>query len=498
MNKLILSLPLLALTTVSALAQRFPKEASIWYFGNKAGLKFVEGQVFPTALSDATLLDAPEGTTTLCDTAGTLQFYVGSAGIATNAQSTVFNRNHVAMENGEDIIGGSSSTQNGIVQKRPGSNSVYYLFTVAQQENTLSHGKGFYYSVVDMAANGGLGWVDPAQKNVMIVDSITEKVSATLHRNGQDIWILSHRWRTNEFVAVRLSAAGVSAPVITRIGIDHQFVRGALKLSPNGNMFACALTEGQNIAGTGSGKAHFVQLGRFNNLTGEVESVFHIKLNDGNGFGPYGVEFSPDNSKLYVGDRKGIRILQYNMLAGADSAAIIASEYEISTGTGTGSYTPGSLQTGPDGRIYVSKTGGASGGYLACITLPNRADSACDHWNNFVQLAPGTSCDRGLANIPMNFFNGLLAMPVANKKLVAQQVLTVRKTRTEAIATLPKGFSGGSIRVLNASGMAARASSVSHGESEARISIEGLAAGVYVVQVLGREEGQLQARIVVE
>ena len=396
---------LLQLGAISALAQVYPKETNNWYFGRRAGIRFLPAgpNNNPVALADAAAnLDAGEGTTAISDTAGNLLFYCGTENGNFNF-SSVWNKDHQLMPNGQDLVGGSSSSQNALVVRKPGSFTEYYIFTVAQLENygTIRE-KTFNYSKVDMSLDGGLGDIVATEKNIAIVDSTAEKVTAVLHRNRRDVWVISHRYYTNEFVAVLVTPAGVSRPVISAVGVVHRnatgsdvnFSRGCMKVSPNGNRIAVAVSAAYN-------QTYFTTVAKFDNRTGEVFDPFIIKQPSSGIFGPYGIEFSPDNSKLYIGYRSTDEIHQFDLCAGDDSAAIIRSKFIFDFGTNE----PGTLQLGLDGKLYISKTG--AGTSLARINFPNEVGNAANMVLNAVPLAQGTTCDRGLTNVNQSAFNNL-------------------------------------------------------------------------------------------
>src|SRR5690606_37559289 len=102
--------------TISTYAQ----EHNIWYFGTYAGLDFNSG--VPVALTDGQL-NTMEGSASIADSNGNLLFY-------TNGVS-VWNKNHEIMENGTGLMGDSSSIQSALIVLKPGSNTIYYIFTVA-------------------------------------------------------------------------------------------------------------------------------------------------------------------------------------------------------------------------------------------------------------------------------------------------------------------------------------------------------------------------------
>jgi len=88
-------------------------EGNIWYFGTNAGLDFNSGS--PIMLADG-MLNTFEGCATISDSDGDLLFYTDGM--------VVYNKNHVIMPNGSGLLGNSSSTQSGIIVKKPASNTI--------------------------------------------------------------------------------------------------------------------------------------------------------------------------------------------------------------------------------------------------------------------------------------------------------------------------------------------------------------------------------------
>jgi gliding motility-associated-like protein len=404
-------------------SQAYPLESNNWYFGTNAGMSFEPASPTgdPISNDNAQILQASEGTTAMSTPTGRLLFYCGTTtGGGFGGYSEVIDSTHALMENGDSLIGGSSSSQNAIAVRQPGSFRYYYIFHVAQLENYTpfgqSTGVGFYYSKIDMEGNNGRGSV--IEKNVLIADSATEKISAVLHRNGTDVWVLSHRFGNAQYVTVPITRAGVvlSNVVISEAGIihkknesptDYNVNRGCLKISPNGNRTALAITDPLRIRAGSTSQSYCVVVTKFNNETGEVFDPFLLTYPSSGGFGgfgPYGIEFSPDNAKLYVGDRNGDRVLQYDLCAGSgDSVSVQRSQRIITT-----NFEPGCLQLGLNGRIYISKVFSGSSA-VAVLQRPNvvGAAAAVGFRADAVRLAAGTSQDRGLTNVNQSIFNSL-------------------------------------------------------------------------------------------
>ncbi|MBD2766274.1 gliding motility-associated C-terminal domain-containing protein [Hymenobacter sp. BT664] len=360
-----------------------------WYFGTRAGLSF--NAQAPPARTPAVLLDgqmtAPEGTCSLSDDNGNLLFYTNG--------TQVWNRNHVLMPNGSGLAGNVSSTDGSMAIRLPGSTTRYYLFTQDSEGNA----GGLSYSEIDMTLNGGLGDVVAATKNTPLVKRTTEKMTAVLHANGCDSWIIVHGWgdpaagdepgwpaaehRGDVFLAFQVTPAGVvTTPVVSRVGPVHAAsagglaFNGQLKASPDGRQLALA-----RFGGT-------VELYAFDAATGAV-SAPRTLASGGDAY--YGIEFSPGRNKLYATILSPPQLLQFDLAA----ADIPASKKVIATG----SADLGSIQAGPDGKLYVTRRNQSA---LGVITYPDSLGSACAYVDQGQELG-GRLSGLGLPNFNQSF-----------------------------------------------------------------------------------------------
>ena len=331
------------------------KETNIWFFGNGAGLDFNSGS--PVSITGGQV-NTYEGCSSICDANGNLLFYTDGI--------TVWNRNHQVMPNGTGLTGDYSSSQSGLIVKQPGNANIYYVFTTFMTLN---------YSVVDMTLNGGFGDVT-ASKNIFMMAS-AEKLCAVEHSNGTDVWIIMHEGFTDGINAFLLTSTGVSAvPVHSNTGMVDNGIVGQMKVSPTGTKLACGLFN----------PIETISLCDFDPATGIASNGFAIPTL--NGTQSYGVEFSPDGSKLYSSGENGwYNISQYDMNAGSQ-AAIIASGTII----GTSLSMPAGMQLGPDLKIYVTLY---LSGFLGVIDNPNASGVACNFLDNGVSLG-GFTCQIGL------------------------------------------------------------------------------------------------------
>ena len=59
-----------------------------------------------------------------------------------------------------------------------------------------------------MTLQGGLGDVN-GTKNVQLIDTTTEKVTAVMHCNGHDIWVIAHKYSSNAYYSYLITNAGI-------------------------------------------------------------------------------------------------------------------------------------------------------------------------------------------------------------------------------------------------------------------------------------------------
>src|SRR5687767_711376 len=163
-----------------------------WYFGVLAGVDF--SPATPVALTG--MLNTTEGCASMSDSAGNLLFY--SDGI------TVWNRSHAVMPNGTGLLGDVSTTQAALIVPKPGSNTIYYEFTLDDTGGL----DGLRYSVIDMTLDGGFGDVT-AEKNIFVRNNLTEKLTGVAQANGTDYWIAVHENGNDTFYVYSLTAAGL-------------------------------------------------------------------------------------------------------------------------------------------------------------------------------------------------------------------------------------------------------------------------------------------------
>lgn len=368
------------LVSHSYLSQR---QANIWYFGDHAGLDFNSGS--PVLINDGQTyyILCPgchnEGTSVISDENGDLLFY-------TNGEK-IWNSSHEVMANGDGLLGGASSTQSSLIVPQPGSSRFFYVFTTDHFQSSNELENGFRYSIVDMCLDEGLGDVVNNQKNILLLDSVAEKVTAVRHGNGIDYWVITHRYYSDAFYAYRLSELGIVDTVVSHIGAFHptgvQNLYGAigqLKASPNGEKLV--IVNGNS----GNSIAEFFD---FNIHSGFVSNPVNLQWNSLNQF--YGVSFSSDNTKLYISclfNESGL--YQFDLNAGNGNPDSIRDSRTQINISGEIVFPFWALQLATDGKIYVVRGGNNSSSYLSVIDSPNEVGLGCNYIENAIELQPMT------------------------------------------------------------------------------------------------------------
>ncbi len=117
-----------------------------WYFGEMAGLDFNSNP--PAPLLDG-MIFSEEGCATMSDDNGQLLFYTNG--------STVWNKDHLVMANGQGIGGDSTAAQSSIILPFPDDNTMFYIFTTEEVYGDFTF--NLKMSIVDMKKDTARGQV---------------------------------------------------------------------------------------------------------------------------------------------------------------------------------------------------------------------------------------------------------------------------------------------------------------------------------------------------
>ncbi|MDB3906615.1 hypothetical protein N9355_04025 [Crocinitomicaceae bacterium] len=350
-------------------------ESSTAFFGN-LGIDF--RPPVPQVISPIEMI-SKESSTYICDENGDILFYT-NGGTSATAPGTgaIWNADHDIMENGllEDSSGCFSAHQGAIVVPFPSNDlkigsKMYYLFTKDCIESSFaswSFNSGLTYSVIDMAANGGLGAV--LHKNVsavpfehnQFISTNHEPVTAILHGNQTDYWLFSYT--KDSLYRLIVDDSGVGSPEI---------------LFPAGGRISIAPDREHMCLGR--------DIYQFDAYTGDLLYLTSIPGVAGT------VAFSPNGRKLYNNENGSL--FQYDL----NQTDILASKTQIAS---LGYIY--SMWLAPNHKIYLQL--GNDNHFDGEIRCPNETGAACDF--TLQELPLGAYTYGGFPNIMAHllYYNG--------------------------------------------------------------------------------------------
>ena len=361
-----------------------------WFFGDEAGLDFQGGSPAPILGGK---LKTKEGTSVISNSKGELLFYTDGIKVY-NAEDEL-----MPCKDGPcpDLMGSQESTQSVLIVPQPTCRGCEYLYNIFTTTSINATDKVLTVSVVDMRLNDGKGAI--IETNRVLHNSTTERLVSSMNEQDTTYWTVAHDYGTNTFRIFHATTAGLVEHGTFQGGLDHDTEnRGEGQMK-----FSAADSTGQRqLAVVVPGpERNYVDLFGFNDQTGEMSHIRTLDLGESPPTA-YGVEFSTDNTKLYVsfmGDGTApSKLVQYDLGLGNDSL-IVAAAMPIDS---SDNLTFGSLQAAPDGKIYMAIQGAD---YLAVIGAPNDTTgivARLEYERVGVRLARAKS-ELGLPNFVQNF-----------------------------------------------------------------------------------------------
>ncbi len=366
-----------------------------WRFGHKAGLDINMTTGVPTVFNGSNGV-VFEGNACISDTLGNLLFYCNG--------DTIWNKNHQPMLNGTLLNSDKNTQVAAQIMPRPGNPNQYFVFVNGCINDNCSF--KLQYSVVDMTLDGGNGAVVPGQKNILVRGQTYQNMAFTKHSNGIDYWLAYAEYimppiNETQTIFMKVTSSGPDTTNRVVSGIEDN---GMKRFSPDGTKLASDY-----------------RIYSFNNNTAALTNTIQLPTDSlGNYYSSYSFEFSPDSKKLYYGLYSGgvyNCLFQQFDLSIFTQTAIASSVYNFYD-----SYTyysfrgVGHLQLGPNGKIYIARTGGMLDS-LHIIHNPNASGSACNFEFNGFYL--DNICNFSLPIYPDYYFNNIpLLTSIGEKKIV--------------------------------------------------------------------------------
>ncbi len=374
MNGKITSIVLLLFSIISpCIAQ---KRGAVWCFGDSALVDFSDTTNIVTGHS---AVKSRGSCVSISDSVGNLVVYSYTrAGV--NHNTTLLKNNQDSLIQFGDSIVGEGWYRELVLLPYPESDSLYILFSIGV---TGSSQKGFYYSIVDMSLNGGLGAV--IQKNVQLENFKTvDCLSAVKHGNGRDWWVIYRRWNNspsapnNEWYECLVTPSGIFQQPFQTVGSTQSSGFGNIAFNKLGTKVAYI-----NYPG-------LIELYDFDRCTGLISNPVTIQPESSQAPWPenWSAEFSPSGDLLYVSQIAAFPpdscyLIQFDLNAtniSLSADTIWKSPYFENMGQ---------LKLAPDGKVYLTTNFG--GGYpysdstynyinmnLSVINSPDSIGSACD------------------------------------------------------------------------------------------------------------------------
>ncbi len=362
---------IISLIIILSLQSYSQRQADRWYFGRKCGLDFSTGE--PVVRYDGLIDKAFIGCGTICDSLSNLLFY--------HSHGPIYTSQHTIMENSENFDQWGNGTQNGLIVPWPESDSLYFVFKIDKYD--IPGGpSGLFYNVVDISKNNGLGAV--IEKDILLQDAsgVTDILTAVLHKNKRDIWIITRDLRRNEYVVFLITPDGINENAVLSEAphVSEQSARDAyMKLSYNKKYLLITYKDYMYDR---------VEISRFNSETGEVEWL----NNHENDWSPIGLEFSPDSKFVYISyvvDTDSILIRQYDMQYIEDPLLFSNSAFNIGGNIGR------ALQLATDGKIYCLTRQDylniSTNNIIGVIHKPWELGLDCEYQESAINMAPGVT-----------------------------------------------------------------------------------------------------------
>lgn len=334
-----------------------------WFFGDGQTANFNGGVTFST-VAGTPAITSYEGTSAVSDEQGNLLFFTNGRRVwDSNGNMKPYN----LTTGNEDIRDNGSAVQGVLIVRHPLNPDVYHVFCT---DDVISNNNmGLDYFTLDQ--NGDL----ITGPTTILAGRSYEGMSATFHGNGVDIWVMTQSFATGDYNAFLIGCDGLDpTPIVSDMGISFEanknWTRGSLEFSWDGTKLA-------------QGHPAFWPVGEqeasifdFDNISGQLSNAQHFS-STATTEEVYDVEWSPDNSLLYVTTKDG-GVHYYDVSSG--NAATITPTY-----TNVGNLLAGeaSIELGGDGIMYVNNfaesnlyrlDGGLNGGASGLTEVPVSTD----------------------------------------------------------------------------------------------------------------------------
>ncbi len=293
--------------------------------------------------------------------------------VSNGGTSEVRDANFTPMPNGDGLFDHSSTSQSAICPI-PCHSDRYYIV----HEETVSG--SLYYSVVDMAQNGGLG--DVTLKNILIGSPFSEGLAISHRMITGCRWLFGTLEDNGTFHLVKclIGETGIGPPQeIAVISAPSAFSTYELELSPDNTRLAVS------VLGYSATEPDIV-LYDLDLQSGTVSNPQELSISDDS---ILGIQFSPSGGYLYYFGNSASPDMDFGRVRLSDLTVELID-------ANMGSYLT-QVELAGNGRIYVAQN--YSSEYLSEVDVPDAPTVAgIGYSQNGVLLGSGNGCRPPLPN----------------------------------------------------------------------------------------------------
>ena len=489
-----------------------------WFIGiglnNGRILQWIGGE---PQVVDTTELGFKETSAIVSDPNGNLLFYSNGCKIYNRLHEPMLNGDSLPCEmsgwltpypNTEMVALGSEDTNPALIVQSPADSSQYYFFLRGEQ----NFNDVFFYNIVDMTLDGGLGGVVLPRNRVIREHEhhrLDGKVAAIRHANGRDWWIFNSGFQlvqTDPFTW-DYDYTVLHSYLLTPAGITDSFsqpycyaatglktIEGEISVSLNGDRIAICHINKTIVA---------MDFDRCTGLISNcqvIDTVPEYNIDIGNKF-RFGLALSPDGSVLYA--TSGVELFQYDLSsANPASSKQLIFYYPYYTNVPDTRRTLGELQLGPDNKLYFTRAKFQHWIYypqqdgpthwMLRLNSPDSLGAACDVQDSVLYIGVSTFGLPNLVNWNLGKLEGsecdtLTSVPtdlVQEQNVVAQ--LFPNPATTDATLVLSKpAYDEMDFALYDVFGKISLTLTVPQNQKYVHIDLSSLSEGVYFYRLGG-------------
>ena len=277
---------------------------------------------------------------------------------------SLWNADHEIVPGDYQLRGSQNINANSIFVPFPENDSLYLLFTIGKQEDSLN----LYYHLINSNLNnykGGIVYGKMLHKQVM------NRITGYFNCNSGSYRIITQSADTALFYTYEIDLYGLDTNCIRSIAPGNLLPNiGYMKASPNGKKLLVPVNKANILASVYD----------IDSESGQLSKLFDLYRK--NLTYAFGCEFSPDGRFLYISTGgENYELLQFD-LSSKNEIKVNESKTKITEGNVYG------LQLSIDGKIYINCLNTP---FLHVIHQPWKKGPDCEYESKAIELKGGTS-----------------------------------------------------------------------------------------------------------